>query len=685
MNTLTASSFICAVAALAFGIVISSKSLKDKRYRWFAIFCGLIALWNLCFFLSQIFYSILFERLHLLITLLLGPCFLYFFIQLIHPTSGAPARVYSNGRFSRLFMILGMIGTILITGLFLPIDQLFWFKYSANLYSTVLAGYAFYLFIQHCRHSKLGSHERRKQLYFIATGMVTLASLIMDGFSENFPLPSIGNALLVLYLYFIYQTITKQKVLDLEDLTAKGVLFFVLAAILTFIYATLVAWVEGPILFIFNTFVASFVILILFEPIKSLVERTTSEFFLKGKMTIEKKLEQINTMLLETTDIRDLTHTVVVGLKEALAITQAHFFLLDREGTKFKLIKSLEPDPSKIKVTEIPIHHHFIKYLQRTHPKVGNTYSIQREILEGGRSAPKEKLEQTLQLFQSLNAEGAFAFILDKKMLGLCSFINEKSEAPFSLKDLELLIPFSKQIALSIKNLEIYDQIRQRDRLATIGEMAAGLAHEIKNPLGAIKGAAQYLQPSQELTHQNEFLKIIVDEVDRLNTVVTSFLNYAKPLEHALTETDLGELLKETLQTLSPNQRSDIHITTNLDPKTPFALVDPAQMKQVFLNLLLNAIQSMPEGGPINISLRNEKNETHIVFEDSGVGISPEDQKKLFIPFYTTREGGSGLGLPICQKIIRAHGGDIKIESELRKGTKFIIILPHAWVPQRPS
>ena len=672
MNTLTISAIFCAFAATTFAIVISAKSIKDKQYRWFAVFCSLIALWSLLFFFSRIFYSILFERFHLVATLLIGPVTLYFLIQFTE----TPQKAYQRLQPATNLVVLS--GALLLLGVLLPDDILHWFKYSVHLYVIILISYAFYTLIDDLRKSKLSAKKRQKQIYLISSSMITFLALISNGFAEaGFPVPAMGHVFLIFFLYFIYQTITKQKVLDVEDLTAQGVLFFVLAAILTLIYAVLVSWVEGPALFIFNTFVASFVILILFDPIKSLIKRATSEFFLKGRLKTEKKLEAIQRAISETTDIRDLTHEVVVGLKDALGATQSHFFLVDREGLKFNLMKSLAPDPSKIHTTEIPIQHDFIKYLQRRYPQPSNIYFIHQEILERGRSTPKERLENTLKMFQSLPADVAFAFIIDGKMLGLCTFINETSDIPYSLSDFELLIPFSKQIALSLKNLEIYEKIRQRDRLAAVGEMAAGLAHEIRNPLGAIKGAAQYLQPVQDNSPQNEFLKIIVDETNRLNKVVTQFLNFANPTDQNFVETDVGELLKKTLQTASTDMPANIHLSTQFNSKTLFVMVDPERIKQVFLNMILNAIQAMPTGGELKVSLKDLKEEVQIIFEDTGVGIAPEDQKKLFIPFFTTREGGSGLGLPICQKIIRASHGAIKVESELRKGTKFIITLPH--------
>ncbi len=663
MNTLTISSLFCAFVALTFASVVAFKSTKEKQYRWFAILCFTIALWNLFFFFAHTFNSILLERVHLLLTLALALCSAYFFLQVIDQ--------------SKNFTLIYILGFLVAMGIILPPEKLWIFKHTSYLYAVAIVSYTFFFLTQHLRHAKLGIQEQKRQIYLVLGGVGTLLMLIFDQLSEaGFPFPAIGNVVLIIYLYFIYQTITKRKILDLEDLVAKGVLFSILAGILTLVYVILVSWVEGPALFLFNTFVASFVILILFESIKTLAEKITTQFFLKTRIKIEEKLENLQNSLIGVSDLRDLVDTILIGLKDSLKATQAHFFLLDPEGIKFKLIQSLEPDPSKTKITEVPISHDFIKYSQKRYPQPVSTYLINREIVEGGSNTPKEKLKNTLQLFDTFPAECALPFMLEGKMLGFCTFINDKSDIAYPLNELKLLTPLSRQIAQGLKNLEIYDKIRERDRLATLGEMSAGLAHEIRNPLGAIKGAAQYLQPTMENMTQNEFLKIIVDEVDRLNTVVTQFLNYAKPFQQNLSETNIDELLKKTLQTATSDFPSNIKLTYHADSQTPLLAIDPQQINQVFLNLTRNAIQAMPQGGELKVALKSSKESIQIIFEDTGVGIPPENIKNLFIPFFTTKEEGSGLGLPICQKIIKAHGGTIQIESILQKGTKFIITLP---------
>jgi signal transduction histidine kinase len=238
--------------------------------------------------------------------------------------------------------------------------------------------------------------------------------------------------------------------------------------------------------------------------------------------------------------------------------------------------------------------------------------------------------------------------------------------------------------------------MKERDRLAALGQMAAGLAHEIRNPLGSIKGAAQFLQPAvktpgspgssdrADLGDQREFLNIIVEEVNRLNKIVSQFLDYARPYRGEQKPLEIADVLKKTLQLLAKEESNPVEIGTAFAERLPPVRADAEQLFQVFLNLSLNALQAMPQGGKLLIStgLRRATRRgaaaafLEIRFRDTGVGIPPGDLKNLFIPFFTTKEKGTGLGLPISQRIIENHGGTIEVRSQPGEGATFTVLLP---------
>jgi two-component system sensor histidine kinase PilS (NtrC family) len=223
---------------------------------------------------------------------------------------------------------------------------------------------------------------------------------------------------------------------------------------------------------------------------------------------------------------------------------------------------------------------------------------------------------------------------------------------------------------------------RRQDRLAAVGRVAAGIAHEIRNPLAAMRGAIQVLRSEADSDPaQAELMEIILRESDRLNNIITDFLTYARPQRGELRETDVREPLRETFTLLrhSPEARAD-HVIEEDYPEEPVrALVDGAALRQVFWNLARNALSAMPAGGTLRIELRRTSHKRlRITFTDTGRGMTPEQVERLFEPFSSSTTGGTGLGLSIVYQIIRDHGGTINVRSREGHGTTIIIELPEA-------
>jgi len=222
-------------------------------------------------------------------------------------------------------------------------------------------------------------------------------------------------------------------------------------------------------------------------------------------------------------------------------------------------------------------------------------------------------------------------------------------------------------------------QLIRSEKLAALGQLAAGIAHEIRNPLTSINILIHSMRerlPSGN--SQQEDLKVIEEEIHRMDEMINQFLRFAKPASPFLEKTDTLSIFEEILQLLRP-QIEKHHIVVEREfHALPMTLIDREQMKQAVLNLLLNAIQAMPEGGQLTLSGRNSEDGQWIQLsvQDSGVGISSDDIGKLFDPFFSTKEGGIGLGLSITHRIIDQHHGKIEVESTPENGTLFTVWLP---------
>ncbi|MBM4313807.1 MAG: HAMP domain-containing protein, partial [Deltaproteobacteria bacterium] len=232
--------------------------------------------------------------------------------------------------------------------------------------------------------------------------------------------------------------------------------------------------------------------------------------------------------------------------------------------------------------------------------------------------------------------------------------------------------------------LQRQEQLIQSEKMAALGQISAGIAHEIRNPLTSIKLFIQSLAKERGLEeNQKEDFRIILKEIDRINEHITLFLNFARPEEPLFQAVNINELVREPLNLLAAKlKNNNIHTVISLADGHPPVEGDRKQLAQVILNLLINAVEAMPQGGAlticsdITVNPENQQEFLRLVIKDTGHGIAEKDRPYLFDPFFTTKAGGTGLGLSIAYSIIQKHNGRIEVESELGKGSSFILWLP---------
>jgi two-component system, NtrC family, sensor histidine kinase HydH len=264
----------------------------------------------------------------------------------------------------------------------------------------------------------------------------------------------------------------------------------------------------------------------------------------------------------------------------------------------------------------------------------------------------------------------------------VASLIIVIANEPFKMvlkKLFDYFFPDNKGVFAS---LYAFDKELEREKSMLLEEMATGLAHEIRNPLGSIKGAAQYLKGDANAENQ-KMLNVIIEEVDRLNGAVSKFLDYARPYTLNLKPQPLDPLIQKAISLIQANHASEnVMIESELAHDMPLVNIDAEQMIQVILNISINAIQAMPEGGVLSFRTARVENAeggaVALSIRDTGQGIGPEEMKNIFKPFFTTKKRGVGLGLALCQRIVRKHGGRIRVKSIPGQGSIFYIRLPSA-------
>lgn len=271
-------------------------------------------------------------------------------------------------------------------------------------------------------------------------------------------------------------------------------------------------------------------------------------------------------------------------------------------------------------------------------------------------------------LYEAHMIEGAIISDKGKKVIGLS--VSKMKDAKGD--DIGYIGIFED--LTEIKRLE--DEMKRKERLADIGELAANIAHEIRNPLASLKGSIEMLRDgSVSPEYSSRLMDIAVGEMARLNNIITDFLNYSRPKPIEPQIIDLSPLLEETIDMLRANTNNGIDFISDIAEHINI-YADPQRLRQVFWNLAINAVEAMKDKGTLTIITRENDGSVEIIFEDTGPGISPENYKRVFFPFFTTKENGTGLGLSIAYRIVEDHGGQITLSEGHSGGARFIVSLP---------
>lgn len=580
--------------------------------------------------------------------------------------------------------------------------------------------------------------DKRRLLYLIFVGVLTITVTAWDHLPV--PLgrgqPALGTALTVVYLYFLQQTLFLDRLLDINELLGKVVVLSAFVLILSAIHMllTLIGVEQRQVVT-----VVAFVILLLYDPLRRFLEGQVHRFTARDPHDLTHQLSELRLTLTNVIEPREAVRLVLSVFEETRRLTHASVYMLEQDGAGYELAGHLGPRPAErldaaarrpllhrllstrqpVTLDQLEREHDALTAPRGTAAELETLDAIARSLVELHAGAVIGILagRPPLDAQRRSTASGAIPRVVDdtalvpgETILGLLCIRDERSRDAFASAELDALAGIAAQLGITLQNSKLYERMKERDRLAALGQMAAGLAHEIRNPLGAIKGAAEFVAPlpgGKVPDDAGDFLRIIVDETKRLNRVVSQFLDYARPFRGDMQLLDVNEvtrkievllrpLLDEQVSARSGDQEPGAspelvpEVVLDLAPDLPRLRGDAEQLRQVFLNLALNAVQAMldaPQAGArgvltIATGLRHggrlgaPMQHVEIRFQDTGPGIAPSAMKNLFIPFFTTKEKGTGLGLPISQRIVENHGGFIEPRSRPGSGATFTVVLP---------
>jgi signal transduction histidine kinase len=375
-------------------------------------------------------------------------------------------------------------------------------------------------------------------------------------------------------------------------------------------------------------------------------------------------------------DFDQIALNLLGTIKEAVAVDRLAFFVHDADLGQFRIGASIGYAPADLKGVVLSGEDRLAKWL-----KVNKTFlDVRARPGVFGFLDEREK-----DVFLRLRLVLCFPVLSMNRLIGIVGVAERTAGEALSADQTAFLDSLMPQAGIALENALLYKEQRERyrrmlraDRLATIGELAAGAAHEIRNPLTSIKSSLQYLESRCREETEKKLLGVALRETDRIDETLAALLSFSRPSEIRKEPCDLVGLLEESVALVSLQARAKgVDVRTSIPPAPVVVEADGSQLKQVFLNVFLNAVQAMEGGGVLSVeALRFESGRPLIRVTDTGPGIPEEALDKVFDPFFTTKKGGTGLGLSICYTIVKAHGGEIEVRSRLGEGTTVLVSLP---------
>ena len=495
--------------------------------------------------------------------------------------------------------------------------------------------------------------------------------------------PPLGAVLGTLFIYLLYQTVEHTRLLDLYEIIARIFSLTAAALVLVVMDGVSVIWIgsfsDYPIHATFQIFLASLLFLGLYDPLRDRIETVAGEWFNRPGRRLELTLREIDRSMSKVISLASLDAQFIGRLQSSGRAPQVSLYLWQQDAGLYQLtLERGQPEtPLMRTIAQRPFTDAFSQGAC-TRPALEQT--VQRD----GPGA--EESEALLRTMDAMAADVSIPIRSGDLVLGWVNLRDERWSDGYSADELRRLQRTVGRAAVVIENIYSFEQLKEQHRLAGLGTMSAGLAHEIRNPLAGIKGAAQYLEGEAKPEEVPAFLEVIINETNRLDKVVSQFLSYARPFEVHSAVVDANAVIRRTIDLVRAEGVPDgVELSTQLAPGLPPIVLDPDKLNQMMLNLVQNALSAVDDDGTVRVQTGmgtltappNRGNPAFVVsVTDSGEGIAPEHLEKLFIPFFTTKREGTGLGLAICRRMVEAHGGEIAVTSNQGTGSTFTMRFP---------
>jgi len=680
---------LTAVINIILGFIVLFKDRKNQINIIFSVCIFSLALWVASFFIMRMTMQP-YVPFQLAVALSTVTASTFFHFTLIYPKNEPVSMLIVSLIYFPALLFSISVGKVISSSIVLPIG----FK---NEYGALYPFYAIYIPALFCsglgvlvKKYKNSTGIFRTQLKYIFFGVLLTFGVI---FVTNLILPILGSSKYsgigplasIIFVSAVSYAIVKHRLMDIEVIIRKSVIYSALVAAITGTYVLLTLSIgevmhnitgQGSLMV---TLLTALIIVVGYRPLEDFIEKTTEKIFFRGKYDYQVTLNKLIRDISMVMNIDLLMSLIIKTISEAMRVDKISVNIKD-EGHKWKQMElSDDVENGKIisklrKMDEVLAEH-----LARKNAII-SIDDIEEEINSGKLTDHKRNdLSHIKKLFMQKRISICAPFISKNDLMGALNLGGKLSGDIYSRQDLELLSIMCNQASVAMENARLYHQLERAERLAVLGKFAGSLAHEIRNPLVSIKTFFQILNSDEDPEDKQEISDLASQEIERMEELLDNLLGFAKPSAERFVMEEVNKVLHDSVMLIKHEASAKgIEIKTQLEAGPCKLSMDPNQIQQVFMNVMMNAIQAMDEGGELRIKTSHHKgeNQVDIVIEDTGHGISDDDLPKLFEPFYTTKEKGVGLGLSISQRIIVSHNGDINIESEKGKGTSVHIMLP---------
>jgi two-component system, NtrC family, sensor histidine kinase HydH len=686
MDLRTRTTLLCAAFAIAITVSILLRSRKRKVHYLLSAFAANMALWYLAQWLLRFFQADVWFRLTAILAVLLPQLALHLFAALSPRPANQSSRLLRTGAVLAVPMFVLSVSNYQAK----PLSRVIIFCYVFGLVAAGLAD-----LYRQARASSSRAIKERLRLLVVVGALALMLTVVDFVWFIGAEIPPVGAVLSVVFLFALAESMRRERLIDLYEMIGRLVVSTALAFCLAGIFYAFVTYVGFDTMYL-NAVLAAIAILVLFEPLRNKVEEKIHAIFFRQRHDLEMAIRDAQQRLVHVLELEEMGEAIMTALGRSRRLTDVALYLLVPNGNEFALRQAIgEGAPVRIEVATLrPI----LDCLRKS-PSLA-LESVSKDALEDRPREDASAQAEAILAASRVLGKLAAGVVLGIKtpgedVVGLLILQDDRVRDAFSADEIALLEGLCPVISVVIENSRAYALMKERDRLAALGQMAAGLAHEIKNPLGSIKGAAQLLLDGSDgplPPASRDFLDIIIEEVDRLDRVVGSALDYARSREGDPVPLDVNAVVRRTMQILGPAATSAIEIEFELEEELPRVRMDAEQLRQVLMNLVHNALHAMGARGTLTISTRPRRARlaawrkaeadakgpswVEISVKDTGQGISPTILNNLFVPFFSTKSKGTGLGLAISHKIVQAAGGSIEVASREGAGSTFTIVLP---------